>query len=213
MNLAPLQPWVRHVVLPGAAITAVIAASGRVIQGPLGGWPQEDALNRWCVAHRTSALDRATWVPSTYADTPCTIAMSLVFGAWLRRETSSWHEAAAPLAAISVETVCFVAAAHVVGRDRPDVPWLDRPAPTPSYPSGHTGATTAMHLTVAHALARRDVPGSRAIGRAVRWGLPISVAASRVYRGMHHPSDVVVGSLLGAWTAGAVRRALGIPRR
>lgn len=205
------QPWVREVVLPGAVISAGIAGVGRVIEGPLRGWPAEDELNRWCVRHRTPLGNALTWVPSTYADTPATIVMSLVYGGWLWRKTGSVREAVAPLAAITVETVCFMSAARVVGRARPDVPWLDKPAHTSSFPSGHTGATTAMSLTVAHALARRDVPGSRRWAHVVRWGVPVSVAASRVYRGMHHPSDVVVGSLLGAWTAGAVRRALGIP--
>ncbi len=207
----PLAPWLRHVVLPGAAISVGIAALGRVIEGPLQGWPAEDELNRWCVRHRTPLGNALTWVPSTYADTPATIVMSVVYGGWLWRETRSVRETVAPLAAITVETVCFMSAARVVGRERPDVPWLDKPAHTSSFPSGHTGATTAMSLTVAHAIARRDVPGSRGLARAIRWGVPVSVAASRVYRGMHHPSDVVVGSLLGAWTAGAVRRALGIP--
>lgn len=202
----------RHVVLPGLAVTGATAALGRVVQGPLDGWPVEDELNRWCVRHRTPTVNALTWVPSTYADTPCTIAMSLLLGGWLWRRTGSLREAVAPLAAISVETACFLGAASVVGRPRPDVPWLDRPAPTSSFPSGHTGATTALHLTVAHALARRDTPGSRRVGETIRWALPLAVGTSRVYRGMHHPSDVVVGAAIGAWAASAVRQALGIPR-
>lgn len=204
--------WTRHVIVPGAGLAAAITAAGLAIEGPLAGWPAEDRLNHWCVRHRTPALDRVTWVSSTYADTPATIATALAAGLWRWRTTRSVPEAVAPVAAITVETAVFMAAAHAVRRARPDVPWLDRPAPTPSFPSGHTGATTALHLTLADALAATPGRGAHTLARTLRWGLPVTVAASRVYRGMHHPSDVVVGALLGAWTAGAVRRALGIRR-
>jgi membrane-associated phospholipid phosphatase len=34
------------------------------------------------------------------------------------------------------------------------------------------------------------------------------IAFSRVYRGQHHISDTVVGTMLGRWSAAVVRREL-----
>lgn len=192
----------REVVLPGAAWVVGLAAAGRVIVGPLRGFAAEDAVNEALVRRRTPAGDRWTWAVSTYADTPATIAAALGYGAagWAR--TGRVRDAAAPLAAITLETVVFMSAAALVGRPRPDVPWLDRPAPTSSFPSGHTGATTALHGTIATQL------GDHVAAPALRYAFPPLVGYSRLYRGMHHPSDVAAGIALGLWSARAVRRVL-----
>ncbi|GMA20040.1 phosphatase PAP2 family protein [Arsenicicoccus piscis] len=198
----------REVVLPGAVGVGLIAGIGRLIMGPLDGFPAEDAVNRELERRRTPAANAVTWAVSTYADTVPTIAAALGYGALARRAYGRWDLAVAPLAAITVETTVFVVGSHLVGRPRPDVTWLDKPAPTSSFPSGHTAATTALHLTFADLLSRSTSPRVRAVAPVLRWGFPPVVAYSRLYRGMHHPSDVVVGVALGVWAAGAVRRVI-----
>jgi membrane-associated phospholipid phosphatase len=192
-------------------VTAAVAAAGRVIVGPLGGFPAEDGVNRWLQDRRTPALDRTTWALSTYSDTVPTIltATALTAAAASRGRRSGWRrrgsgsgsavgwEAARPLVAITLETAVFMSAAAVVGRDRPDVVRMDRPAPTSSFPSGHTGASTALHLTIADLVAEREGGTAAFVARAVRLVVPPLVGWSRLYRGMHHPSDVLVGLAVG----------------
>jgi membrane-associated phospholipid phosphatase len=75
---------------------------------------------------------------------------------------------------------------------------LDQSPPTSSFPSGHTGAAMALYLTTAlivHRTVRNDALRRVLIGVLVL--LPILVAVARLYRGMHHPSDIV-GSLVNA---------------
>lgn len=192
----------RDVLLPAGAWVAGLAAVGRVIQGPLGGFPAEDAVNEALVRRRTPAENRWTWAVSTYSDTPLTIGSALLYGALEHRRSGDLRRAAAPLASITLETVVFMSAAAMVGRPRPTVEWLDKPAPTSSFPSGHTGATTALHGTVANLL------GASAATTALRYGFPPLVGYSRLYRGMHHPSDVVAGIALGLWSAHATKRLL-----
>ncbi|XVX20746.1 phosphatase PAP2 family protein [Actinomycetota bacterium] len=203
-----MHRFVREILLPGAAITGAIAGAGKVIMGPLQGFPQEDVVNRALVERRTPAGNRWTWAASTYTDVPQTISMAVVYGALAYRATKDWREGVAPMASIALETVCFMTAAHATGRPRPDVEWLDTPRPTSSFPSGHTGATTAMHTTLAGTLERSGHASTRLLGPVLRYGFPPVVGYSRLYRGMHHPSDVVTGIGLGLWSAHAVRRAL-----
>lgn len=193
-------------------MTGAVAGLGRVIVGPLGGFPAEDRVNTWLERHRTPAVNRVTWALSTYSDTVPTILTAVALAAvrWRRGSGSggSRGDAARPVAAISLETAVFMSAAAVVGRPRPAVAWLDRPAPTSSFPSGHTGASTALHLTVADLVAERGTGAARVAAGAIRTVVPPLVGWSRLYRGMHHPSDVLVGTAVGAWSYYAVRRVL-----
>ncbi|MDG0809574.1 phosphatase PAP2 family protein [Cohnella rhizosphaerae] len=70
------------------------------------------------------------------------------------------------------------------------------PAParcaTPSFPSGHTTAAFAM-LTPWMIASPALIPLLLPIGAGV--------ALSRVYFGLHYPSDTVAGMLLGSATA------------
>jgi undecaprenyl-diphosphatase len=62
------------------------------------------------------------------------------------------------------------------------------PATGYSFPSGHAATAVAGALSGA-----RIVPAAA----PVLWGLATVMAVSRVYVGVHYPSDVVAGALLG----------------
>ena len=70
---------------------------------------------------------------------------------------------------------------------------VELPAPvTPSFPSGHAASATAAALALA-----RVWPSARLALAA----LATLIAFSRIYVGVHYPSDVVAGALLGATCA------------
>lgn len=87
--------------------------------------------------------------------------------------------------------------------------WIGRPRPTlvshldlvysNSFPSGHALMTPVVYLTLAGILAAGERrPGERALllgGAAV---LTAAVGISRVYLGVHWPTDVLAGWILGA---------------
>lgn len=89
----------------------------------------------------------------------------------------------------------------VFGRPRPDlVPW-GTDALTASFPSGHAMMAAATWLTLAAMLARAE-PRRRlkALYLTLAALIVAAVGVSRVYLGVHWPSDVLAGWALGtAW--------------
>ncbi len=86
-------------------------------------------------------------------------------------------------------------------RERPNlVPHLEHVSST-SFPSGHSMASSALYLTLAFVLARGKRRRSQRVAAfATAGALASSIAATRVYLGVHWPTDVVGGLALGtAW--------------
>jgi undecaprenyl-diphosphatase len=179
------------------ALLAVMTGIGWAVTHRLAhDWPftVEDGLDLSLARARTSGLDRLTSLVSTMSSTPYAVGLTALAAvvSWLvfRR----WAEPAFLVGAVAVEAAVFLATTLLIDRSRPAVTELDGAPPTSSFPSGHTAAALALYGGVA-LLARRGGAGWPV------WSLlalPLLVGASRLYRGMHHPSDVVAGLLLGA---------------
>lgn len=111
-------------------------------------------------------------------------------------------ESATLVTALSLEALVFLTVSTLIGRSRPPIEQLDASPPTASFPSGHVGAATALYLTLAVILWwRTENALLRGLATLLAVALPVSVAVSRMYRGMHFVTDVIVGLLLGAAAA------------
>ena len=100
-------------------------------------------------------------------------------------------------------------------RDRPDVvPHLVQ-VQTLSFPSGHALNSAVIYLTLGALLARTEQrPAIKIyiVGSALL--LSIVIGISRVYLGVHYPSDVVAGWCAGAaWAAGCATLARKLQHR
>ena len=100
--------------------------------------------------------------------------------------------------ALALETV----AKHWYGRPRPElVPHAVRVF-TASFPSGHATVSAAAYLSVALLLARTR-PERRFAAAAAAFAVcfVVLIGTSRVYLGVHWPTDVVAGWAMGvSWT-------------
>jgi len=219
-----MRPLRRSFVLPALGAIAFLAAAGRLGRLVGGDEPLEDRPVRaiqTAFGHAPDAdgdgepveprelLDRVTAPLSWYSGVPQTIANGALWCGVTWVLTRDPRAAAAPGAALALETACFVGSAALVGRPRPRGVWRpERPHSTSSFPSGHTAAAVAIHTTLADLLDRHGVRGARVLAPLLRYGIPGGIALSRIYRGQHHISDTVAGVVLGRWSAAVVRREL-----
>ncbi len=186
-----------RVLAPAVALWVVIVGLGALIEGPLGGLSGENTVNADLQRGRTPLWDSVTFFWSHIGNTEIVIGVCVVMVAVIWWRTRQWWVAIVPGIAIAVQATVFVLATAVIGRQRPDVAHLDPAPPTSSYPSGHVGAATALYVTLAALAQRIGNPLLRRVVTAVCLVIPFLVAYARVYRGMHHVSDVVVGFLNG----------------
>jgi len=130
------------------------------------------------------------------------VALSGIGALFSRRRRREWllvglGALAAHAAAIAIKLV--------VRRSRPNHPAVAVNVSTPSalsFPSAHATSTTAAAMLLC---------------RATRSPLPLAIvplmALSRLVLGVHYPSDVVAGALVGAAVAETVTRIAGPGRR
>ena len=149
--------------------------------------------------HRTPGMNALTKVLSWLAETPTIILLTAVAMIGMRVAYHRWHESITLLLAVVGEAMAFSLITLLVDRPRPPVPHLDTAPPTSSFPSGHVAASVAFYVTfgviVSWHTRARWVPW---VFGAVGVIVPILVAGSRLYRGMHHVTDVLGGALLAA---------------
>ncbi|MEP7177778.1 MAG: phosphatase PAP2 family protein [Pseudonocardiales bacterium] len=163
----------------------------------------DGGVNRWFARHRSGTWNTATHFVTFCAETVTVIGVGLVFFVGMRLALGRWRESVFLAVVLVGEVTIFVCTTFVIDRDRPAVPRLDSAPPTSSFPSGHTAASVALYVglgVIAWRVSNRAWLRALALAGAV--AIPVLVALSRLYRGMHFPSDVLAGALLGAlWLA------------
>ncbi len=164
-----------------------------------GAFHQHDlSIDQWFVGHRSNSWNTVTALGSRAANTQTAIAVTFVVVLLLRWRLHRWYESCVLIVAITGELLVFLAVTATVHRARPPVPRLDLSPPTSSFPSGHTAAATAMYGCIAILLLW--IYGRRALTliiAVVLFCMPVAVGLSRLYRGMHYPTDVIVGAIVG----------------
>lgn len=206
---------VGYVVLAGALVALGLLLT-RVLLPVNGAERADEYLPALLADHRAGWLTDASAVGSRIGDVPVLpvlVALTLVVAALVHRLRVGIFL----VTAILMEVTLYRVGALAVPRERPGVPRLDDLPVDESFPSGHVAASVVVYLGLAllvtSALRRRWASAALWLLGAVLVGI---VAASRIYRGMHHPLDTFAGLLLGLGCLGVAliaTRAYGSARR
>jgi undecaprenyl-diphosphatase len=183
-----------------AGLSLILIVLGELLaRGPLLGgfraWDQ--SVSAWFSTRRTSGWSSFSSYGSHLAETVPIIVGALVLEAVLilRRR---WRDLWLVLVGLSVEITVFLTVNETVRRPRPPVHKLGIEPSTFSFPSGHIAATVVLYGSIALLIS---LTYRKRLLTAALWCvvalLALSVGFARVYRGMHHVSDVVAGALMG----------------
>lgn len=157
----------------------------------------DGAWRDWVIAHRNGTLTEIMVNASRFGSTPSLIVMALIAATWL-----AWHgrRSESLLVVVTCTGGLLLAPLLKLVFTRP------RPAPTDhvvlvdswSFPSGHS-LNSMVVLGLLTVLAVRQRPGRLRRTLLVTIGafLVLVIGFSRVYLGVHWPSDVLAGWLTG----------------
>ncbi|HET6480993.1 MAG TPA: phosphatase PAP2 family protein [Actinoplanes sp.] len=190
----------KRLLLPVTVLFGVMVGLGllatRVVDHA---WPLtvEDDVNRTLEAHRAAPLNVVSEIASLIGSTPVIIAVTGVAAFLLHVKLRRWREPIYLCLAVIAQALVFFLTTLVIDRARPGVHRMDDSPPTSSFPSGHTSAAVALYVGLALVLFTLL---HRPWAKRLVWLLvlvPVAVALARLYRGMHHPTDVIASFLNG----------------
>lgn len=190
-HLAPLLG-----ALVAAGLFCGLAAWVTAQQGSPLGW--DVTVHRWVVGHRNRFwTDCAIVITTTGTGLPAYV-LAAVAGAMCVTCRPRWSGAAIAAGALAAGQLVRIALATWIGRPRPPATDWAWHAGGPAFPSGHTttSALVAAMFCAALVPGRRGPVRTAGLTIVVLWA--VSVGLTRIFLGVHWPSDVVAAWLLAA---------------
>jgi undecaprenyl-diphosphatase len=177
------------IVVGLAVLTAILGIGVRA-------WaPAFDLQTMQAIAgHRDAALTRIAGIVTNAGSFALLAPLSIAFVLLRRWKRPSDDIALVVIAAGSAALPSLVKL--IVARPRPTLEPLSHLV-TLSFPSEHTTQAAAVYLTIAIMLSKGLARGWRQLVIVIAVLIALAVAWSRVYLGVHWPTDVIAGLLLG----------------
>jgi undecaprenyl-diphosphatase len=170
----------------------------------------DDRAAVWVATHRIAALnDPSVWLGYIDKVGAVWIVLAVVVGVALRFGLARTLGLTLLTAAttFAADSVCF-GLKDITDRTRPFVahPQIDPlyVVHSSSFPAGHA-ATAFAGATLLSYVAPKAMPGF--------FALAVLIACSRVYVGVHYPSDVIAGAIVGAAVGAVAIGVVAVARR
>jgi membrane-associated phospholipid phosphatase len=185
-------------VLSALSVWIVAELAGKVVEG--GAHQIDDAMLRWINQHASAWLDKLALQITAVGNGGTVIVLTLVTSAFLwvaRQRLAIILLVSGVLGADLVNRALKV----TFDRPRPELFVIETPFARPisaSFPSGHATGAIAFYLVVAYLLGRLGGKGwFKVLVNLLAAVLVLAIGASRMYLGVHYPSDVLAGWLIG----------------
>jgi undecaprenyl-diphosphatase len=195
-----------------AVMAMAVAVLGLAIAHGVGIVHLDVVANRTVHSHAAEPFTSWVFIVTTLGATPVLIAVTLAAFIGLAAR-GRWRAGLAIVLGYAVTDATVALVKLIVSRPRPEENLTE--ASGFSFPSGHSAMSVAVYGCLAVALARGcRARGARAAFVLAGIGLVVLIGLSRIYLGVHYPSDVLAGWITGAailipaWiVAGRVRPA------
>jgi undecaprenyl-diphosphatase len=145
----------------------------------------EEPFNQWAFL--------VTWLGDTHSI--LFLSVVAVFAlAWMRH----WRGAMALAVSVGATEAIVALVKLVISRPRPPGGEALTQAGGSSFPSGHAAAAVALYALLAYIVSRSCEKTATRVAVLVAGGVVVlGIGLSRVYLGVHYPSDVIAGWLTG----------------
>jgi undecaprenyl-diphosphatase len=157
----------------------------------------DEAVLQWVAARRSPLVDHLMLEATTLGNAAVLVVVVAIAMLFLWLSGHRWSVLLLLLGGVG-GTVINSILKYSLGRPRPEVVAALTDVLTPSFPSGHAMNSLIMYGAVAYIVGRLEPTV-----RMQRWTwalaalLIASIGASRIYLGVHYPTDVIAGFVAG----------------
>jgi membrane-associated phospholipid phosphatase len=199
-SLKPAGAAVLTAVFGWIVLAAVTIGFGALLVhvllgGALESWDRSST--HWFADRRSPTLTDLSLFGSWLAETVTVVGIAIVSMVLLAAKRM-WRPLGLLVLGLASEVTLYAATTLVIRRHRPFVVQLEELRPYASYPSGHSAAAIVLYISLAVIVGCFT---TNRVARSTAWMLvavaSAIVGASRLYRGMHHPTDVLAGFAMG----------------
>lgn len=162
----------------------------------------DEAVSKYIVSYRSDALTSYFSFITDLGDRYAYIIFTALLAVYFFLKNRSWKFIGQTTIVLILASLSSVVLKRVFDRARPSLEHLVE-VNTLSYPSGHTMSATAFYGFLIFLCVRHHMPGwLRIVAVVILALLIISIGVSRVYLGVHYPTDVAGGFVGGLiWVA------------
>jgi membrane-associated phospholipid phosphatase len=194
----PLRPlrFTRGIVAGSVVALVIVVAAGSLLAHAAGRDSLELAVLQWLSDHHTTSLSGVALGIAWVFSPPIALAITSVGGLVIAAVTRNITRAITFWLVVGLSFGGSEVVKQIVRRARPDGTALAHPLAIEqsfSFPSGHTCFAAALGIAILFLV--RDHRVGRIVGSIVVAIAVVAVAGSRMYIGVHYPTDVVAGIL------------------
>lgn len=204
---SPLWAWL-------AIVVALIAFASLAQEAREGGINAFDRLTLSILNAPTSFSTAPPWVQESTRDITAlggftVLALIATFAAAMMLQYRQRYQALIFVLTVILSQALTEGVKAIIARPRPTLVSQHDIVYSLSFPSGHTTMSTVVYLTLAAIVCRAlRRPGARALALGAAICLTLAIGITRIELGVHWPTDVLAGWLLGSAIALVAIKAL-----